>query len=823
MEDDKEKIKFFMGLEEYFSIEGYEQFCMISSFMKTSVGVNNIFLFKKQGKPLPSTIRVNFPFNNTFNNNTSKEMIMDKKELKRFCLFLKIYSDNNKSINLLSYKGDVDKYEIINKINKYNSFKGAIKTKLKIEEFPLKNYILREIVKKNEDLDYDKAFFLLNKKIGLSKNIINNKINNTLINVNNKILSNINSTYNASFYPLSKSMNFSVHNLLIGNKNDKLSNINNNNLLNNPNNVNNYANQMNINSNNSMNQINYNTMKKVNNMNHMKNHSNNDKNVSFKISDNNNIGNNNDMNKININNNITNNINNKNMNDMNQAFNEKQINRINMNNNMNNNNTKQFYMNNMNNNLPQIFNNNNNLNQSNSNLNNSNPNNNYNNNNFLILNNFQKNNIANYNINFMNQNFKYNNYQNNNYNNYNINFMNQLQNNNKINDNSPNILTNNNNDININNMDIKNYEIQLLISEIFKEENIFFIVGLRNVGLTCYMNSTLQCLLHIPELNYFFLNIYPNKKDEFNEINKDAETYGKLSEQYFYLVKNVFEKNKEAISGNQGYFINDYSVSPKNFNSVLSNLNDQFSRFAANDSKDLLLYLFQSMHAELNYLGDQKLTTIPKCDQKNETDSYNFFLSVNNSLNLSIFSYLFYGILKSTTTCQECHTILYNFQYFQFLSFPIYNFNKKIFNIYQGFKEYIKPENMIGNNQCYCNTCTKLNDAEVTTKLFYTPPYLIINFDYGKDKKYMPKETYFAERIDLTDFTDEKCKNRTYQLIAVSTHIGKSGNTGHYIAYCKDIKNNIWHKFNDSYHDENCNFQNEVLSNTPYFLIYKKI
>ena len=87
-----------------------------------------------------------------------------------------------------------------------------------------------------------------------------------------------------------------------------------------------------------------------------------------------------------------------------------------------------------------------------------------------------------------------------------------------------------------------------------------------------------------------------------NDINKEAETRGRLSEEYFKLVQKA--QNNIGKENNNSYFFNDDSISPKDFNNVLSTLNPQFSKFESNDSKDLLLYLIQSMHEELNYYGD---------------------------------------------------------------------------------------------------------------------------------------------------------------------------------------------------------------------------
>ena len=502
-----------------------------------------------------------------------------------------------------------------------------------------------------------------------------------------------------------------------------------------------------------------------------------------------------------------------NQNNNNLKINQNNNNSGNNNFNLNNNSLKGINsMNNDINNLKNKINNNNFNNMNNNNLNNNNFNNwnNINNN----LNNNISNNINN--INFV---------MNNNNNNMNMNFNNII---NFMNNNIANNLNNFNQNIaavqgknNSNKMFNlhKEYDLMKPLFSTSSCKKYFPLKGLSNVGLTCYMNSTLQCLLHIPELNDYFINKYLNEADKLNKINNNSETGGQLSNEYYLVVIEVCE---DIIDPNS-YKKRNYKkfFSPQSFNYTLSRLNPQFAKFEPNDSKDLLLYLFQAIHEELNYLGKEKLNKIPKCNQLFEEQAFNFFKKVNCNLNLSIISYLFYGILKSTTTCSSCDSILYNFQYFQFLSFPAYNYQGKIMNIYQGFKDFVKEENMKGDNQCYCQKCKGLRDSKWKSIIYFTPPYLIINIDYEKDKKYRPSKVEFREEIDLQGFTDKNCIIKDYELIAVSSHIGSSGRFGHYIAYCKDTNKNEWYEFNDSSYNKT-KF-NAVNYYSPYFLIYKRI
>ena len=106
-------------------------------------------------------------------------------------------------------------------------------------------------------------------------------------------------------------------------------------------------------------------------------------------------------------------------------------------------------------------------------------------------------------------------------------------------------------------------------------------IGLGNIGATCYMNATLQCFKHLRRLRHYLL--YNFKVLRYNKHKKE------ISYALAEVIKNLWE-NPENIQ----YF------EPKYFKEVISHLNPLFKGIAANDPKDLILFMLEKMHKELN-------------------------------------------------------------------------------------------------------------------------------------------------------------------------------------------------------------------------------
>ena len=347
------------------------------------------------------------------------------------------------------------------------------------------------------------------------------------------------------------------------------------------------------------------------------------------------------------------------------------------------------------------------------------------------------------------------------------------------------------------------------------------LIGLQNIGATCYMNATLQCLCHIDKFVNFFKY---NKQANFIYNNKDEN---KLSYSFKILIEQLWPDGQNNKS--KKYY------APHDFKEKISKMNPLFEGIQANDSKDLVNFIVMTLHEELNKANstNNNLTDSINIDQRNKDLVFSVFIKNFTETNQSIISDIFYGVHCSITQCQNCKTISYNYQTYFFLIFPLeevrkfkmqYNPNDtQLLNIYDCFQYNQKIDLMFGENAMYCNYCRQTCGATMGQILTVTPEVLILILNRGQGIQFKIKLNFF-EDLNLANFVEHKETGCRYKLIGVITHLGESDMSGHFIAYCKDPISNVWYKFNDAIVNQVQDFQNEVINFAmPYLLFYQKI
>ena len=355
------------------------------------------------------------------------------------------------------------------------------------------------------------------------------------------------------------------------------------------------------------------------------------------------------------------------------------------------------------------------------------------------------------------------------------------------------------------------------------------LIGLENIGATCYMNATLQCLCNIEKLvDYFKYNKH------LIEIVKNDYYKKKLCSSFKLLTEKLWPDN--FMQKRSTYY------APHDFKDNISTKNPLFQGVAANDSKDLVNFLIMTLHDELNKAKNFGGMGASFADQRNQQVMLNNFIKNFQATNQSIISDLFYAVNCNIIQCSLCKTQTFNYQTYFFIIFPLeevrkfkfsnnfnqfnnFNnmFNNSEVNIYDCFEYDKKITYMSGENAMHCNYCQRTCNSSMCTLLTTGPEILILILNRGKGIEYNVKIN-FVERLNLANYIQFSNTGVNYELIGVITHMGESSMSGHFIAYCKSPISKTWFRYNDATVNPVRNFKSEVIDYAmPYLLFYQKM
>jgi ubiquitin C-terminal hydrolase len=343
--------------------------------------------------------------------------------------------------------------------------------------------------------------------------------------------------------------------------------------------------------------------------------------------------------------------------------------------------------------------------------------------------------------------------------------------------------------------------------------------GLQNLGNTCFMNSALQCMSHTMDITEYFLKV-----DYLAHINTKSVlgTGGHLVSAYADLLRELWLGSSAV-------------VSPWTFKRVISKFAPQFTGYMQHDSHELLCYLLDGLHEDLNQIT--KKPYIEAIEGAGRPDEEVSRLSWENHLkrNHSLIVELMHGQYKSTLVCPDCGKVSVTFD--PFLSYSVsipgtekwkdvwdsMNSKRKV-TLQDCLHFSSRPEKLDAQNAWYCGTCKTHVEATKTYQLYKLPQILMIQLKRFKNRYFHTEKIstlvdFPLENLDMSDFVlSSSDKKPMYDLYAISNHYGGLGG-GHYTAYVKNPDFG-WLEMDDSHVSRAS--PDRIVTNAAYVLFYKR-
>jgi ubiquitin C-terminal hydrolase len=311
------------------------------------------------------------------------------------------------------------------------------------------------------------------------------------------------------------------------------------------------------------------------------------------------------------------------------------------------------------------------------------------------------------------------------------------------------------------------------------------LIGLPNLGNTCYLNSITQCLMHtIPLVKYLALDTY---KEDLQGEHKHANVPKVLSA----LAYNIWMENPNQESVNKLMMT---------YKTVLSGVSDIFKGFDQEDSSEAMGHILDALHESMKYQVKIEISGTPKTRhqkiQYNSIKSWEEYVQKNYSAIIDIFA----GQFHMTTIRNPKLEVSHSFQPFHHLMLQI---PSKATSLYECLDSFTEQENIEGK-------------MLQKTMIYRLPKILVIQLSrFTNEMRKISKLIDYPKILDMTKYTSSLNVEKRYELYAVCNHFGSMGG-GHYTASAR--VNGKWYNFNDS----NVSPVNEVVTPAGYILFYRR-
>ncbi|XP_032514469.2 ubiquitin carboxyl-terminal hydrolase 3-like isoform X1 [Danaus plexippus] len=334
------------------------------------------------------------------------------------------------------------------------------------------------------------------------------------------------------------------------------------------------------------------------------------------------------------------------------------------------------------------------------------------------------------------------------------------------------------------------------------------IVGLKNLGNTCFMNAVLQSLNNIQEFSYYFSQL-PSLEMKTN--GRKVYHSRSYTRQEMHDVVMAEELRKVLINLNTGGCGSKAAISPECLFLVIWKVVPRFRGYQQQDAHEFLRYMLDRLHTELQQL-------VPDRPEGVKAPA-------------SIVTAVFGGTLQSEVRCLACGTESKKFDPFLDLSLelPESGRHDAPVSLTDCLASFVQIEELADTERYFCSSC---KCKQKSTKQFWIrrlPNVLCLHL------KRFRWHNYFRTKVDtsisfpllsldmsgfvLPNVPDTRRSGRgslLYDLAAVIVHHGSGAGSGHYTAFA--INEEQWFHFNDQ--TVRATDSAAVASCKPYILFY---
>ena len=297
------------------------------------------------------------------------------------------------------------------------------------------------------------------------------------------------------------------------------------------------------------------------------------------------------------------------------------------------------------------------------------------------------------------------------------------------------------------------------------------LLGVRNIGSTCYFASVLQSVIYIKDIRKYIKTT--QKSNECLDILK--EIIGVTSK-------------RSPICGKRGR--EDFNIVVLDPTDILHQFKNKFPYWEIREQQDAHECFVQFIDFLQCFTKDRQYSL----SFESSRNGYSKYIEYMNA-NPSIISQLYCGLTTNHIKCLECNNLISKYDITNSINLEVPRENCSLSSLLQ---KYIKKEkNSDSDNLYHCEGCDKKVVSTIKSGFYKLPKLLVVclkRYDYNKypPRKINTTVDYPLEGLRIREQLSDKVKD--YTLESIILHFG-SFFGGHYT--CVSRINNRWFNFDD--------------------------